>query len=257
MWESLMRSMYQNASGQCRDAAEHVWLSIHFFNVAQGLQCTGLTEDDPETDEMLPSLWNSNSQVYSFRYSVGGGCSLYLKGVKLSETALMLHAMRSDKSEAIHNLNLDLKAAAERLAAGEDFVKFAIESVLPLYREQVYVKVKSQPKSSLLIEEHRPPFRPPLRGHDDIYNPYGGYMPHPQPFGRGDLMPGGLGGNLVGPDNPMFRQPGNPLYGPGLGNPMFPGVRFDPIDPFDPQGRRRGGPSPDHFAPPGPRGPFF
>lgn len=246
--------MYQNSSDQAKDSAEHLLLCVHFFNIVQGLKCTGLTEDDPESDERLPSLWNANTQLYSFRYSVGEGHSLYVKGVKLNEDALMLHAMRSDKSDAIHNLSLSLTTPTAKLQGGEDFVKYVCESVLPLYREQIFAKVKSQPKSSLLIEEHRPPFRPDPRA--DWQNPYNPYNPYvdprnpmapqfqPFPIGRGDLMPGGLGGSHMGPDNPMFRPGG-----------FRPGVRFDPIHPLNPRGL--GGPDPDHFGPPGPRGPFF
>ena len=78
---------------------------------------------------------------------------------------------------------------------------------------------------------------------------------------------GRMGGNLMGPNHPMFAGRGGfdpalsglPVGGPGTMQPRFdpihPGVVYDPdgrgLQPLGPGRRRLGGnPNPDHLPPP-------
>ena len=95
-------------------------------------------------------------------------------------------------------------------------------------------------------------------GDEDLYPGIGGY-PVPRPFRSGGSggMPFGGGGNLVGPNNPMFGGPRRPQIGgiPFPGSFVPPGARFDPIYPNAPMGpgpnrgqppNTGGEPTPDH-----------
>lgn len=55
MWKSLFTDLYQNLINSSDDTNERIVLGIHLFNIAKGLQCTGLQETDVETNEILPA----------------------------------------------------------------------------------------------------------------------------------------------------------------------------------------------------------
>lgn len=84
----------------------------------------------------------------------------------------------------------------------------------------------------------QPPFRNPLIIGDRDLDPLGGNFGPPPLFGGGGGLgrfPGGDdgGGMFVGPNHPIFRNrfPQGGGFG-GLGGPVPPGARFDPVEPF-------------------------
>lgn len=91
-------------------------------------------------------------------------------------------------------------------------------------------EIKPEEKKSKLLEDAFIPYGVPYAG-----GTFQSSNPYSRPFG-------GVPGNMVGPDNPIFghQQP-----------PRIPGLRYDPPGPFFMP------PDPDHFAPPGPQGPDF
>lgn len=142
----------------------------------------------------------------------------------------------------------------------------------------------------------RPGSRPPFQGERPfdipVPNPLGpmappGYAGYGRRGGdlvpdfEGDLRPGGGwggpgGGNLMGPDHPMFTGGRGGVGQGGGGGLGMPQPRFDPygpvippnrggppargpVDPNDPRGRGRAfrDPDPDHLPPPGPPGGNF
>lgn len=56
MWKSLFDDLFQNLEGACRDNQEKAILGIHLFNIAKGYQCTGLLENDPRSESLIPDL---------------------------------------------------------------------------------------------------------------------------------------------------------------------------------------------------------
>lgn len=239
MWREIFPDLYQNALKDDTPAFERMVLAIHTYNISQELVCTGLSEDDPPSQDMLPSGWNSNPNLYSFRYSHKGN-NIYLKAVKINNNTIKFHCLRSDQNDKIHSWTADITNFINNAQDMQRSMILLMNEYIPEYHAQILEKVKPTPGQSrggvCLLEEQprRPPygFAPP--GYPEP-GPFGGI-----PFvGQGDLFtPGMFPGSQMGPNHPYFGQPNR-----------RPGYRYDPEVPFS--GFKS---NPDHFPPPGPGG---
>jgi hypothetical protein len=234
-------------------------LLIHAINLSNDLKCTGLAEDDPESDFVLPPDWKKDSDgVYSFRYyDSKSRDTIYFKFVT-EDTLVDINAVTASKNDKIHSLEFKLS----------DFSQIDSENISKIqkkYRNEFLVKVLPHLKPSeeaktetththILREEDRGFFwTMPRNEHPERTNNFGDY-------GKSDLFPVSnnpidinSGGNLLGPRNPIF-QGGQPVAG------YRPKIRYDPTGPndIDPSS-----PDPDIFFPPlpfqnkkDPKGPF-
>lgn len=61
MWKSVYTDLYNSLEQNGTSPLEKTVLAIHCFNVAQGMQCTGLREGDPLSDDILPEGWKANT----------------------------------------------------------------------------------------------------------------------------------------------------------------------------------------------------
>lgn len=127
MWKSLFMDMYESLADGCKDMNEAVVLAVHIFNVAKGMQCTGLQEDDPACGDILPEGWNSNPQLYSFRYS-SKSLTIYEKLLRVNPVKINIHAVRSDQNDKIFHFSVDLTEIASDYE-GTEFTESLIEKV--------------------------------------------------------------------------------------------------------------------------------
>jgi hypothetical protein len=245
MWQSLFTDMFNSLNQPSFSVPETVVLGIHLFNISKGLECTGLQEDDEVSSDLLPHNWNHNPQLYSFRYAFKS-ISIHQKLLKLGQTKLSIHTVRSDQSSKVFQHTIETSELEADLNS-DNFIQALTTKILLPYEEQIIKKLEltesakkvenkqneGKKRSSLQDDA---PFGIP-HGAGGFGVPYGGGYggpfggvpsnPYANPFGVG---------NRVGPNHPMFANP--------------PGSRWEPPDPFFmPQ-------NPDHFMPPGPQGPF-
>ena len=223
---------------QAESPTERLVLGLHIYTISRDFQCSGLREEDAETEDMVPAGWNRNKQVFSFRYKHSSGCLLYVKAVKVGERALTVHSLRSDAQGKIWTWKVpaEMMAELETNAAPMDYL---IATILPAYQQEILDKTfpvpkSSKPTNSLLIEQHPAP----VPAWNQPSAPYGpNFYP---PVGASDLYPGMpyLGGGLVGPQHPLFQG----------AQGRRPPIRFDPLGPFEQIPGQR---NPDHFPPPG------
>lgn len=244
MWQSLFRDLYSSLSSQAETSTERLVLGLHLYTVSRDFQCSGLREEDPETEDILPSGWNRNKQVFSFRYKQTNQVSLYVKAVKLAQNAITVHSLRSDEQGKI----VTWKIPGEMISAvdtSQELVEYLMTTVLPAYQQEILDKTfpapkpASRPGNPLLVEQHPPPQAP----WSQPYIPLpGGFYPQ---VGAPDLYPGmpGFSGGLVGPQHPLFQG----------AQGRRPPMRIDPLGPFD---QIPGARNPDHFPPPGGFGGF-
>lgn len=237
MWKSIFQELYQNISPNASDLHESVILGIHSFNVSKGYKCTGLQEDDPQSEVILPELWNSNFHLYSFRYSYKQNANLYLKLVRLTDSKMTIHAVRSDQEDKIRTFSLNLDEIRKLRDEGKALGQVIIDNVIPVYLNEILNKLADEPKKTELREpvqrHYGIPANPMPNSNPYGGNPYPGFIPD-NPYGPGvPLIMPDPGGNMVGPQHPIFGQQPRP------------GVRWDPVNPFNnPE-------NPDHFPPPG------
>jgi len=237
MWQSLFRDLFEGLVQQAESPTERLVLGLHIYTVARELQCSGLREEDEETEEMVPAGWNRNKQVFSFRYKHASGCSLYVKVVKVGERAITVHSLRSDAQGKIWTWKIPAEVISEVESNGAT-TDYLLSTVLSMYQQEILDKTfpapKPVPSNPLLIEHH--PAQSPVWAQPSM--PYGSQF-YP-PVGASDLYPGmpSLGGGLVGPQHPLFQ---------GAQGRRQPG-RLDPLGPFEQVPGQR---NPDHFPPPG------
>jgi len=207
-------------------------LLIHAANLFNDLKCTGLLEDDPEGDYIIPPNWQKDAEgIYSFRYfDPQAKDTVYFKFVT-EDSLIDINAVTASKNDKI--ISLDYK-----LTDYEKFDPETINKIYKRYRNDFLPKIlphlkpteesskKDESRTRGIIIEDRPMFVIP-RGDPRIpVDPFGDY-------GRSDLYPntnplvGGdhSGGNLLGPRNPIFGQ--NPH------NEVNPRIRYDPTGPDD------------------------
>src|SRR4051812_34671343 len=95
-------SQYQELkliAGDVGDKTQQLILFIHGVNLSSGLKCTGIYEDDPESDYILPQNWNLHQEgIYSLRYfNPKNKESLYFKFV-VEDWLVDVNVVRSTKT---------------------------------------------------------------------------------------------------------------------------------------------------------------
>lgn len=229
MWRSLFQDMYTSLSDNCNDVQESVVLGVHLFNVSKGLQCTGLQEEDLESQEILPENWKSNPSIYSFRYR-SKSVTIHQRFLRLTENKINIHALRTDQLDKIIHFTINLNQIPTQVKTQEFYNKLIEDILIPYEKEVLSLLIpgdttkkedkKVDNKKKSILEDDGPSFNPYPRNPLVSSNPYG------FPFG-------GAPGNLVGPNHPVFS------------NPQPYGARWEPPAPFFMP------PSPDNFNPPG------
>jgi len=261
-------------AGDIKDKKEQLILFIHAANLTSGLKCTGILEDDPESDYVLPPNWNQHQEgVYSLKYSNPKNKeAIYFKFIA-EEWLVDVNAVRSTKTGRIYSSSFkEIKELNES----------SLEKILTTYKKEILDPINDKEPKTEEKTESNDNRRDPLRVYPDENpfwrsrnvpaprgNPFGDYgisdlNPVPlDPFGE---IPTGQG-NLLGPNNPIFSQGPQPGFGGGMGiiqpGPGQPGVRFDPygpngVDPFEGERPRLpgnqnpnpfgGGPGPNPFG---------
>jgi len=259
-----------------------------------GFKLVGLGESSNQVeDKTLPEEWNKNIDAYSFRYRHSqSSMTFLLKALRLG-TKLLVHALALEQNEILQ-MDLDTADYVNNVQSFDniDSVFRDTDKLLKIFTDTIVLKLiptvsslqSSAPNRNAPAPQRQPrvdpypdpypddPLRigPPRRpqGHVDQRNPYS--------IGDDDLFPGpgsgfgmigpppgyggplGGGGNVVGPNHPIFGQGrgGNPFgfnppdaFGPQGVRPP-PGARFDPLGP---PGVNQPGPDYDHMHRPGRR----
>jgi len=250
--------------GEPKEKHLQLILLIHSVNLVAGFKCTGLNEDDPESDYVLPPSWKIHQDgVYSFRYlNPKNKETIYFKMVH-EDPILDVNAVRSTKTGKIYSISYNLRT--------QQLDDTAIESLVKKYKSDMIDDLNDEKQKQLADESSRG--RSPLEVDP---NPFWWIRPrndNPQPSGNpfgddgsSDLRPVPIDpfstmperqGNILGPGGPVST--GGPTYGRGMGlGGQKPGIRFDPygpddIDPFaGEKGFKKGGPgNNDPFGGPG------
>jgi hypothetical protein len=151
MWQSLFFDLFAGLCQSPKDLSEAVVLAVHLFNVSRDLQCTGLSENDPQGYEILPKAWNLNQQLFSFRYS-SGELQVYQKFLRINEEKLNIYTIRSDRNDKIINFSVDLTVINCQLQ-GEEFTKELVEKVLREYESQVLTALEISRDEKVLKDE--------------------------------------------------------------------------------------------------------
>ena len=237
--QDKLQNLYFITSVHEQDVGGKFLLFVHALNQAAGLRCTGLLEDDPEDFYEIPQKWNQPSHgVYSLRYKSPEKKNAYFKFIKSQDNVSVNAAFEDQLYSVTTKLSpLELKTVDD--AKNADFLKTYQAEVLDKLAPPTQSEAQKPPQQSPFFLEPNPVddrnmFWNPQRPRNDPpqpNNPFGAY-------GRSDLDPFGgaqgpfplganSGGNLLGPNNPIFlggpQQPNNPNL-----------FRYDPVGPgFD------------------------
>jgi len=253
---------------------DYIVMLLHSVMKINQFVLVGLSEFEnfAENNE-IPQEWNLSQDSWSFRYKhAKSPNSFVLKVLKLG-SKLMIHAMTIENENQIWNFEI---LASNHLnpeftdfgnASPFDVLKnvdqlidsFNLHISSKILTETDFKKNVTKEKEKVPVTSLREdPFYDPLRigrpqggrqfrdprigiGHEDLYGVGGGFGNIPGFGGPG-------GGNVVGPNHPMF-QGGGPRGGFGYpGTHPFP-ARYDPFGPVGPDFGSHG-PKPDHFRPP-------
>ena len=268
-------------------------LVIHCYLLERGFSFLGFGESsgsspDPAPGSPIPDGWNTDADVYSFRYSFTSGTekgTLLLKLLIMGPT-LLVHGVILEHPDRV--FSTEIRVADFVNVPGPNSTAEAIfkdvNGLTSVFWKDVGLKLVSSLKGdSLLIENNRAPMHSGF-SNASVDRGFAGQDfgarptpydtgPHavPSPFGLGEFDVGGpwgvdfgseYGGNLMGPQHPGFfsqnRQPRGMPYHP-------PGARYDPFGPpqifpggpqYPPQMRRPtrppfSEPDPNHLPPPG------
>ena len=223
---------------------------------------------------------------FEFPITVQMGCILdYVDREELVKFVGLVRKIREQTDS-----NGDAKKDKEYKTSDEEESKSKVESSSNVVQQQAISQqqqrlqqqesrqqnpvIEQEPLRRMPLQDEFPPEFP---GYSNPIGNYpntgvGSYDLDPFAGSRGFVGTGGGGmpyggGMIVGPDHPMFNNPGSSMPGMGRGGLRFPtgavppGARFDPVNPFDPMGpatRGRGqrppfsgDPDNDEFMPPG------
>ncbi|XP_021049279.1 proteasome inhibitor PI31 subunit [Mus pahari] len=240
---------------------------LHWEVVSNDYYVLGI-HDQPGPDDikskLLPAKWNSNKEVYAFRYeSKDGARKLLLKAVSVEKNLVIYVMERNTMQIADLTLNVDDYIDAEDLSdfrrtyKNTEELRSQIRSgiITPIHEQWEKAGANSPPREfppatarevdPLRISSHRPHTSRQPAWRDPL---------SPFAVGGDDLDPFGCqrGGMIVDPLRSGFPRA---LIDPSSGLPnrlppgaVPPGARFDP---FGPIGTSPSGPNPDHLPPPG------
>lgn len=233
--EETWKSIQEIAFLANEETNEHkAIMLIHALNLSHGLKCNGLMEDDLIEDCIIPTNWQKHKEnIYSFRY-------INSKNTKETFYFKIIHEPQADLIyiNVVSSMNQDNIVSDEIKEISKVKTTEKTEQTLTImknYKKNIIdplLQAKKTPaeKPNLLIKQENPQdfFWNRPRNND----PTPSYVPNFGDFGSSDLRPiplGGInsGGNLLGPNNPIFSN--NPNNNP-FGNPG-PNIRFDPFGP--------------------------
>ena len=224
---------------------------LHWYVVHEGFKC--------ENSVNLPSAWNENQELYTFKYTRDRESipvNLTLKVLKMAEDSVMVHtsldgAATQSVELMISKFLTGKKTGVDQIFQGLDSLKRDFDQLLSI------TKTESTASAGVNTESN---YKEPGQPRDLIdpigslrAPPVGGPSRNPFDYGRADLDPfasTGSGGMIFPPLGP--RRPQDMF--PGRGS-VPPGARFDPYGPPN-LGPSMFGPDPDHLRMPGqnPRG---
>jgi len=226
----------------------------------------------------IPSEWNLSQDSWSFRYKHAKSPNTYVLKILKLGSKLMIHAMAIENENEVWNLDIiisnyiNIEKTDYNKVSPIDMLK-NLDKLIDDFNSKISSKILKNVNFKKNItkekENESQPHNNPYVRDDPNYDPLrigpmggrGGQFIDPRSIGRDDLygvgggfgyIPGfgpGTGGNVVGPNHPMFQ--GGPV---GRGGIIYPpshpsGARYDPFGPVGP-GFGNGPPKPDHFRPP-------
>jgi proteasome inhibitor subunit 1 (PI31) len=240
----------------------------------------GLSEAENyvEKNDEIPQEWNQSQESWSFRYKHAKSPNTYVLKILKLGSKLLVHVMAIENEKEVCNLevtasnyinseikNIENNSAIDVLKNLGELIDNFNENISSkilkdvnfkknIIKEKANFEANKQNRDSYgydpLRVESSGRYRDPLLigrggvGHDDLYGVGGGFGYLPGFGGPG-------GGNVVGPNHPMFN-PGGPRGGIVYPGSHPSGARYDPYGPVGP-GFGGGGPhnpKPDHFRPP-------
>jgi len=220
---------------------EKLLLFLHSINLSNNLICTGLQEDDPVAEYILPPNWSIPvDNIYSFRYQsqTDKSQTFYFKIIyELQTNLFFINAVSSSKSDMIISLEISNISTYTNFTMNNqqiiDLFKNYQSNVISLLLKKPEKPQENTKKNETILRPNPTDFfwnRP-------RNNEPSPFMPSFGDYGSSDLRPvplGGIGsgsGSLLGPKNPIFLGQQNPNNNMNpLGGPI-PGVRFDPFGP--------------------------
>lgn len=223
---------------------EKLILLLHSINLGNALVCTGTLEDDPVAEYVLPPNWsNPVDGIYSFRYQSGGdkNLSYYFKIINEANADLLfVNAVSTARQDLILSIEIPKVSSYNNKESLKNLIEtYQNKIVIPLLKPMEKATTETK-KSSVIIR----PVEPTSFWNRPRNNEPSPFVPSFGDYGSSDLRPvplgGAGGGNLLGPNNPIFAQrqdPNNNPYNPnnnpfgGLPGIPMPGARFDPFGP--------------------------
>lgn len=209
---------------------------FHSMNLCSNCVCTGLLEDDPFENYIIPPNWDKHiDNIYSFRYSNTNNKqeNLYFKIIHEPLADMMfINVVSSNKPDIIISdevLNISKYTSFDN--------KELICKLIKTYQVKILAEIfKKQEKP---IEKNNKNEIP--RPNDFFWNrprnvEQPPFMPTFGDYGSSDLRPlplGGInsGGSILGPNNPIFSGYPNQNNNPNPLNNPGPNIRFDPFGP--------------------------
>ena len=218
---------------------ERVILLIHAINLCENLKCTGLLEDDPVENYIIPPNWDKSiDNIYSLRYMNDTKEVFYFKFIHAAEANVIeINAVSSVKTDTIISdeiPNISMYKSLEETSLLTSFIKNYQKKIIA----QLFKKPQKKPEETKKNNENIVRQNP----NDFFLNRQRNVDPSPfvptfGDYGSSDLRPvplGGLntGGSLLGPNNPIFSNRAPNLMNP-INGPPGPNIRFDPFGPDD------------------------
>lgn len=232
-WKNIQEIMFLSNA----EATEHkAIMLIHALNIANGLKCNGLLEDDLVEDCIIPTNWQQHKEnIYSFRYinTKNSKETLYFKIIHEPQADLLyINVVSSANPDSIISDEIKEISKLKPTEKNEITAKIIKNYQKNVLDPLLQPKKPTAERSNLLIKQENPQdfFWSRPRNND----PTPSYVPNFGDFGSSDLRPiplGGInsGGSLLGPNNPIFSNNPNNNNNP-FGNPG-PNIRFDPFGP--------------------------
>lgn len=191
--------------------------------------------------ELLPEEWNDSPEKYTIRYKLNNELFIFI--ATNSENIFIMNLLNTANNK-VSNIALNPDDLVKSLKGTlQEMVPNYSEIISRIKKELIEPIVDGTSKETTTQTDTEKKDRndlkvsPTLAG-NPLYYPNPSFDRNPlRDIGRGDLLPGGIGGG-------MLFDPTRPNFGPRL--PNVPGARFDP---FAPPGIRNI-PDNDHFRPP-------
>lgn len=247
--------LLKTLQGPITNDSEVIIILVHWFltknsnfrSIGIGDDRTVTEQDTSKGSELLPDGWNDSHERYTMRYLCNNDLYILI-GTNSENLSFFLVNLLNVKTNKVSNIAvnpLDLVKSHKGtvqdmfINASELINRIQKELVEPVFTGNLKEGTTQTEEQARSINDLRIPSRCPgihAGNNPQNYPVIPNFGDPLRNVGRGDLMPGGLGGGM------LF----DPTY-PHRRGPNVPGARFDP---FAPPGLRNINPDNDHFRPP-------